>query len=207
MTLDTLSLRDMSISSHHIDMAPFTGHASCNIFPMIEVPTFDLNVPFGFDVARGASSYSTRDTFLLPSWSSIVIVADDAVNFMNGEMFSLYELGVTGGASKFHPPSQFLYMFPVREGYILIDHILREFFNSMASLLKATRIINLRVGPARFLTREEVGQRDLTIDPFTPQMIEKSRLVVAFCACHMTMARGSPRFHISVHLVTEATES
>src|SRR4030043_2410275 len=97
MTLETLPLRDMAVPSYHIDMTLFTINASCNIFPMIEVPTFDFNVPFGFDVARGASSHSTRDTFLLPSWSSIVIVADDAVNFMNGEMFSLYELGVTGG--------------------------------------------------------------------------------------------------------------
>jgi hypothetical protein len=103
----------MGISPHNINMTPFTGHASCNIFPMIEIPTFDLNIPFGFDVARGTSSHRTRNTFLLSSWSSVVIVANKAVNFMNGEMFSLYELSVTGGASKFHPPPQFFQMFSV----------------------------------------------------------------------------------------------
>jgi hypothetical protein len=66
MTLETVSLRDMAVPSYYIDMTLFAGHPSRNILSVIEAPAFHLNVPFGFDVARGTSSYSTRDTFFLP---------------------------------------------------------------------------------------------------------------------------------------------
>ena len=38
-------------------------------------------------------------------------------------------------------------------------------------------------------------------------MVKKSGLIMAFRTDHMPVAGGSPRFHIDVHLVTEATKS
>jgi hypothetical protein len=59
MALDTFPLRDMAVSLHNIDMTLLTDDPSCNILPMIETPTFDLNIPFGLNMARGATSYAT----------------------------------------------------------------------------------------------------------------------------------------------------
>ena len=84
MTFHTFSLRDMAIPLNHTEVTFLTGHPSCDILSVIEVPTLDLDIPFG---------------------TSLIIVTNKAVNFMNSKVFSLNELGVTGGASKFHPPS------------------------------------------------------------------------------------------------------
>jgi hypothetical protein len=66
VTLKALSFRNMAVSYNYIHMAPLTAHSSRNILAVIEVPTFDLNVPFGFDVARATFSNSTRNAFLFP---------------------------------------------------------------------------------------------------------------------------------------------
>jgi hypothetical protein len=107
MTLETLPFRDMTIPSYHIGMTFFAGHPSRNIFSMVKTPTLNLNVPFGFDVARGASSHRTRDTFLFPFRSGLKKVTDEAVGFMNRKVQSLNQLSMAGGASKVHAPSQF----------------------------------------------------------------------------------------------------
>ena len=206
MTLDTFPFRDMTVPLNDIDMALLTGHPSCNILPMIEIPAFDLDVPFGLDVAGGTPSYGTRNAFLFPFRASLIVVTDETVDLMNSEMCSLNELGMAGRASKFHPPSQLTQMFSMGEGHILIDHIPLEIFDLMASLLETTRIVDLCVRPARPLPRDEIGQRYLAIHPFAFQMIEKPRLIVAFRTRHMPMAGGPPRFHINIHLVTEAAE-
>jgi hypothetical protein len=119
-------------------------------------------------------------------------VANEAIDFMNGEMRSLDELCMAGGASKLHPPSQLTQMLSMRESNILIDHVFLEIFNLMASLLEATCIVNLCVRPAWPLPRNKIGQRDLTIHPFAFQMIEKTWLIVAFRTCHMSMTGGPP---------------
>jgi hypothetical protein len=59
MALDTFSLWNMGVSLHDIVMALLTGHPSFNILPMIETPTFDLNVPFGLNMTRGTTAYGT----------------------------------------------------------------------------------------------------------------------------------------------------
>jgi hypothetical protein len=59
MALDTFSLWDMAISLHDIDMTLLTDHLSGNILPMIEAPTFYLNVPFGLNMTRGTTAYGT----------------------------------------------------------------------------------------------------------------------------------------------------
>jgi len=105
MAFDTFSLWHMAIPLNNTEMASLTGHSPRNIFPVIEVPTFDLDVPFRLNMAGSAAPYGTRNAFFFPSWTSFVIVADETVNLMNSKVFPLYELGVTGGASKFHPPS------------------------------------------------------------------------------------------------------
>jgi len=92
------------------------------------------------------------------------------------------------------------------EGYILIDHIPLEVFDLVTSLLEAARITDLCVGRTRPFSREEVSQGYLTINPFTSQMIIQSRFIVTFRAGHMSMAGCSPRFHIGIHLVTEAAK-
>ncbi len=76
----------------------------------------------------------------------------------------------------------------------------------MATLLEATRIANLRVGRARPLARQEVGQRHLAVHPFALEMVEKSGLIMTFRARHMSMTGSPPRVHIDIHLMTEAAE-
>jgi len=123
MTLEALPFRDMAVPSYHIDMTLFTGNASCNIFSMIEVPTFDLNVPFGFDVARGTSSNSTGDTFLLPFWSGPIKMTDKTIGFVNSEVSTLDELSMTRGTTKSYSSSQLTQMSSMRKVDILKYHI------------------------------------------------------------------------------------
>jgi hypothetical protein len=106
MTLDTFSFRNMSIPLNNTKMAFLTGNPSSNILPMIETPSINFNISLRCEVTRGATPYSTRKALPFPFGTSLVVVADETVGFMNGEVHSLNELGVTGGASKFHPPSQ-----------------------------------------------------------------------------------------------------
>ena len=133
-------------------------------------------------------------------------MADETVDFMNREVGSLDDLGMAGGAAEFHPPSQFLEVFPVGEGYVLVDHVPLEIVRLVTSLLEAGRIADLSMGPVRFLPRDEVGQGDLTVDPFPLQMVEESRFIMALRTGHMAMARSVPGVDIGIHLMAEAAE-
>jgi hypothetical protein len=106
MALETLALWDMAISLHDIEMTFLTSHPSGNVLSMIEIPAFDFNIPFGLNVARSTTTHSTRNAFLLPPWASPVIMTGEAVGFVDGEVHSLNNLCVAGGASKFYSPSQ-----------------------------------------------------------------------------------------------------
>jgi len=206
MAFKTLSLRHMGIPLNHTEMTLLASYPSINIFTMVEIPALDIDVAFRRNVAGGATSHCTGDAVLFPLWTSLIVVTDEAVDFMDREVSSLNDLGMAGGAAKFHPPSQFLEVFPMGEGYILIDHISLEVFNLMASLLEATRIADLCVGLAWFLSGDEVGQGDLAIDPLSFQMIDESRLIMALGASDIPVARNFPGFDIGTHLVTEAAE-
>jgi hypothetical protein len=157
MAFETLAFRHMGIPLNHTEMTLLAGNPAINIFTMVEIPTFDIDVAFRRNVAGGATSYRAGDAVLLSLWASFVVMTDKAVDFMNREVGSLNDLRVAGGAAKFHSSSQFLEVLPMGEGHILIDHISLEVFNLMASLLEATRIADLCVGFARFLSGDEVG--------------------------------------------------
>jgi hypothetical protein len=92
------------------------------------------------------------------------------------------------------------------EGHILVNHILFKIFSLMASLLEAGRITDLSVGLAGFLSGDEVGEGNLSVNPLPLQMIEEPRLVVALGAGHMTVAGGLPGLDIGAHLVTDAAK-
>ena len=97
-------------------------------------------------------------------------------------------------------------MFSVRERHILIDHVSLKVVGLMTSLLEAARVADLGVRRTRPLPRQEVSQRHLAIHPFPLEVVNESGLIMAFRAGHMPVAGGSPRFHVDVHLVTEAAE-
>jgi len=124
MTLKTFPFRHMAISLKNVDMALLTSDPSGNVFAMIELPTLHLNISFGLNVTGIATSYGTRNAFLLSPWPSLVKMADKAIGFMDGKVGPLDQLGMAGGASKFHPPSQLSKMFSMGESHIFIDHIL-----------------------------------------------------------------------------------
>jgi hypothetical protein len=105
MAFSTFSLWDMAIPSYHIDMTLLTGHPSGDILPVIEIPTFYLDIPFWLNVTGITTSNGTRNTLFLPSWTSPVKVTNKTVGFVNGEMQSLNKLGMTRSASKPHSPS------------------------------------------------------------------------------------------------------
>jgi hypothetical protein len=157
MALDTLPFRNMTIPLNNVDMAPLTDNPPANILPVIEIPPLDFDISFGFNMTGGASSYCTRNTLLLTLLAHLVVMADETVNLVNGEMGSLNQLGMTGRTSKFHSPSQLPQMFPVGEGYVLIDHISLEVFNLMASRLEATRIVDFCMRPLGCLARDEIS--------------------------------------------------
>jgi len=97
-------------------------------------------------------------------------------------------------------------MFIMGEGHIFVEHISPEVFGLVATLLETARIADLCVRHARPFSGKEVSQRYLTIHPFASHMIIKPRLIMTFRTDHMAMAGGPPRFHIGIHLVTEATK-
>jgi hypothetical protein len=104
-------------------MAFFTSHPSGDIFPVIKIPTFDFNVPFGLDVARGTSSNGARYTFLLPPWSSSIKMTDKTIGFVNSEVSSLDKLSMARGATKPYSSSQLTQMPSMRKADILKYHI------------------------------------------------------------------------------------
>jgi hypothetical protein len=158
VALQALPLRDMGIPLDHTEMALLAGDPPFNIFPMIEIPALDIDIAFGGDVAGGAASHRTRDAVILSLRAGLVIMADKTVDLMNGEMGSLNDLGMAGGAAEFHPPSQFLKVFSMGEGHILIDHVSLEILDLMTPLLEATRIADLGMGLRGFLSGDEVSQ-------------------------------------------------
>jgi hypothetical protein len=106
MTFYTFSLRDMTIPLNNAEMALLTSHSSGNILPVIEVPAFDLDVPFRFHMTRSTTPDRTRNAFFFPFWTSLVIMTDEAVDFVNSEMQALNKLSVAACAAEIHPPSQ-----------------------------------------------------------------------------------------------------
>jgi hypothetical protein len=138
---------------------------------MIEAPAFDFNVPFGFDVARGTSSNSTRDTFLFPSWSSLIKMTDKTIGFVNSEVSSLYKLSMTGGASKVHSPSHLAQMSPMGKAYIFKYHISLEVFLPMTSLLQTITIVNFIMEFFEAFPHQEISQCELEVSPLSLEMI------------------------------------
>jgi hypothetical protein len=83
IAMETFPLRDMAISSNDIDMTLFTGHPSRNILPVIEAPAFDLDIPFRFNMAGGATSNGTGYALIFPFWPGSIKMTDETVCFMN----------------------------------------------------------------------------------------------------------------------------
>lgn len=96
----------MAVPLNDAEMAFLTGHSSRYVLSVIEVPALDLNIPFWLDMAGRAASYGTRNTFLLPLGARLIIVTDEAVDFVNSEMQPLNKLTVAACAAELHPPSQ-----------------------------------------------------------------------------------------------------
>jgi hypothetical protein len=96
----------MAVPLDHTEMAFLTGHPSRYVLSVIEVPALDLNIPFRLDMAGRAASDGTRNTFLLPLGTRLIIVTDEAVDFVNSEMQPLNKLTVAACAAELHPPSQ-----------------------------------------------------------------------------------------------------
>jgi hypothetical protein len=192
MTLDTLSFRYVAVPLDHIEMTLLTGHPSFDVFPMVETPTLDFDVSLRLEVARGATADRTGKTFFLSFRASLVIVTDETVGFVNREVLPLDHLGVTGGASQLHPPFQLVQMFTMGEGDIFVDHISTEILDLVTPFLQAAGIADLRVRRRRLFPRDEIGQRDLSVNPFSFQMIEEAWRIVTLGAGDIAMAGDLP---------------
>jgi hypothetical protein len=123
MAFTTFPLGDMAIPPHNTEMTFLTSHPSGDILPMIKIPTFDFNIPFGFDMTRSTTPYGTRNAFLFSSWASPVKVTNKTVGFVNGEMQPLNELSMARGATKPHSSPQLTQMPFMRKADILKYHI------------------------------------------------------------------------------------
>ena len=165
MTLDALPLGYVTVSFNHIEMALLARHPSLNISPVVETPAFDIDVTLRLEVAGGTPAHGTRKALLLPFWTGLVVVADEAVGLVNGEVLSLDNLGVAGGTSQLHSPFQLVQMFTMGESDILIDHVSPEILHLMATLLQTACIADLRMRHGRLFPRDEISQRNLSVDP------------------------------------------
>lgn len=94
----------------------------------------------------------------------------------------------------------------MREGHVFIDHISFKIVRLVASLLKAGRIADLCMRLTGFLPGDEVGERDLSVDPLPLQMVPETGLVMALSTCDVTVARSLPGLDVGTHLVTEAAK-
>jgi hypothetical protein len=136
VTFHTLPFRDMAVPLDDAEMALFAGNSPGNVLPVIETPSFDLDVSFGLNVARGAPPDCTGDAVLFSLGPRLKVVTDKTVRFMNREMGSLNDLGMATGTPKLHPPPQVAQMFSVREGHILIDHLFLKVLGLMTPFLE-----------------------------------------------------------------------
>ncbi len=94
MAFHTFPLGDMGIPLNHTEMAFLTGHSSSDILSVIEVPALDPDVTFRLDMTGSTTPYGTRNALFFSFWTSLVIVADKAVDIVNREVFSLNKLPV-----------------------------------------------------------------------------------------------------------------
>jgi len=86
-------------------------------------------------VARGTSSHSTRYTFFLPSWTSLIKMTDKTIGFVNSEVSSLDKLSMARGATKPYSSSQFTQMSSMREADIFKYHIPFQVIRFVTSIL------------------------------------------------------------------------
>ena len=107
VTFNTFSLRHMAVPLNDAEMAFLASHSSRDVLFVIEVPSLDLNVPLRLNMTGSATPNGAREALLLPLWTGVIIVTDEAVDFVNGQVQPLNQLGVATCAAQFHPPSQF----------------------------------------------------------------------------------------------------
>jgi hypothetical protein len=83
MALETLPLRDMSISLNDMNVALLAGDPPGDIPPVIEIPALDVDVAFGLNVARVAPSHCAGDAFLFPFGPCPIKMTDETVRLMD----------------------------------------------------------------------------------------------------------------------------
>jgi hypothetical protein len=173
---------------------------------MIEAPTFDFNVPFGFDVARSTFSHSTRNTFLLPSGASLKKVTDETVGFVNGEVSSLDKLSMAGCASKIHTPSQLAQMSSMWKVYIFKYHIPFQIIPFVTPFLQTVVIVNFIMEFFDASPDNDISECELEIYPLSFEMVQNTRFAVTIQTGYLVMRGCFPRVDIFLHIVTEATK-
>jgi hypothetical protein len=105
MALHALPLRNVTVPLDNTDVAFLAGYSSHDVLPVIEVPSIHFDITFGLKVAGSTSPDGAREAILLTFWACLIVVTDETVGLVNGEVQSLDKLGVTRGTPKFHPSS------------------------------------------------------------------------------------------------------
>lgn len=59
MALQTFPLGDMGVSLNDIDMTPLAGHPPGDVFAVIKIPPFHIDIPFGLHMTGRATPYRT----------------------------------------------------------------------------------------------------------------------------------------------------
>ena len=106
MALDALPFWNVAVSLQDAEVASFARNPSRDIFSVIKVPSFNVDVSFRLNVAGGAPSHRTGNAVLLPFGPRLEVVTDKTIGFVDREMFALNKLGMAGSATKFHAPPQ-----------------------------------------------------------------------------------------------------
>jgi hypothetical protein len=105
VALNTFSFRNMAIALHDTEVTFFTRHTPGNIFLVIKVPSFNVDVSLRLNVTGGASSHRTRKAVLIPLGAGLKIVTNKTIGLVDGEMQALNKLGMARGTTKLHASS------------------------------------------------------------------------------------------------------
>jgi hypothetical protein len=176
MAFDALCLGNRAIPLIDTRMTLDAKDPSIDVLFVIEFDSFYLKIAFWLDMA--GTTFRTREAVLLTLSAGLIKVADKTISLCHRKMRPLHNLGMATRTTEFFPPPQFFEVLAMIESHVLENHLSVHVFLPVASLLKASGIADFCMGFRGPLARNKHDQRDLSIPPFSLQMVEQSRFIM-----------------------------
>ena len=201
MALKARKLRHVPVARYDRGVALLTFNPSGNVTLVVknEVGTY-LDVSPRFEVAGAAARY----IFFLSR--SLIEVADETFHVSYDHVGSLNNLGMAGGAAKLLVPPHLFDMLGMVKNDVLKNYRRFQILPLVTAALQAACIIDLRMRFGWPFAGNKVGQGELTVPPFSSEVVRESRLVVTFDAGDFSVGGRLPRIDINLHVVTYTAE-